>query len=69
MIPIGVFIVTSLLEFLQLWHFFLLQLLRSYTLGRLLLGTTFSEWDFLYYALGCLIGWWWLRQIVMYNKV
>lgn len=68
-IPIGVFIITSLLEFLQLWHPPLLQLLRSYTLGRLILGTTFSEWDFLYYAIGCLIGWWWLRKIVEYNYV
>ncbi|PSF37437.1 DUF2809 domain-containing protein [Aphanothece hegewaldii CCALA 016] len=66
-ISLGVFIITSLLEFLQLWHPPLLQLFRSYTLGRLLLGTTFSGWDFLYYAIGCLIGWWWLRKIVEYN--
>lgn len=65
-IPIGVFIMTSLLEFLQLWHPPFLQLLRSSTLGRLLLGTTFSEWDFFYYAIGCVIGGWWLRKILKY---
>lgn len=65
-IPIGVFIITSLLEFLQLWHPPFLQLVRSYALGRLLLGTTFSSWDFLYYAIGCVIGAWWLRKILKY---
>jgi hypothetical protein len=62
-IPIWVFGVTCFLEVLQLWHPPLLELARSTLVGRLLLGTTFAWWDFLYYAIGCLIGWVWLRQI------
>lgn len=34
------------------------------TLGRTLIGTTFSLWDFPHYVLGCVLGWLWLRQLV-----
>ncbi|HEX5066340.1 MAG TPA: DUF2809 domain-containing protein [Myxococcota bacterium] len=50
---IGVFLVTSTLEFLQLWHPPLLTAVRSTFLGHALLGSTFSGSDFLYYAAGC----------------
>lgn len=62
-IPIGVFIITCILEFLQLWHPPLLQQMRSTLVGRLILGTTFSWWDFLYYTIGCILGWFWLKQL------
>ncbi|MBW4663380.1 MAG: DUF2809 domain-containing protein [Chroococcus sp. CMT-3BRIN-NPC107] len=62
-IPLGVFIITCLLEILQLWHPPLLEQMRSTRIGRLLLGTTFSWWDFLYYAIGCIFGWLWLWQL------
>ncbi|MGK7947106.1 MAG: DUF2809 domain-containing protein [Microcystaceae cyanobacterium] len=62
-IPIIVFIVTCLVEFLQLWHPPLLVYFRSYLIGKFLLGTTFSWGDFLYYAIGCFFGWIFLRLL------
>ena len=56
-IAIGVFVITALLEILQLWQPPLLQQIRSTFPGKTLLGTTFVWWDFPYYVLGCLIGW------------
>lgn len=73
-IPVIVFLLTSLLEFMQLWHPLWLERIRSYLLGRLLLGHTFSKWDFPYYLIGCIIGAIWLQQIYRFplkvsNKV
>ncbi len=62
-ISVGVFIITCILEFLQLWHPPLLQQMRSTLVGRLILGTTFSWWDFFYYTVGCILGWFWLKQL------
>ncbi len=55
-IPLWVFIITCMLEFLQLWHPPLLEQMRSTFVGRLLLGSTFSCWDFPHYAIGCILG-------------
>ena len=63
LIPICVFILTCLLEILQLWNPPILAFMRSHILGKLLLGTTFSWWDFPHYVLGCLFGWLWLELI------
>ncbi|MBD2182633.1 DUF2809 domain-containing protein [Planktothrix sp. FACHB-1355] len=62
-IPIWVFIVTCILEILQLWHPPFLQAIRAQLWGKLLLGTTFVWWDFPHYAIGSLVGWLWLRQL------
>jgi hypothetical protein len=62
-IAVGVFAVTSLLEVLQLWHPWALEQVRATFLGRALLGTTFAWWDFPHYALGCALGWVWMREI------
>jgi hypothetical protein len=62
-IPIYVFIITCLLEILQLWQPPILVLIRSHILGKLLLGTTFSWWDFPHYIIGCILGWLWLEWI------
>lgn len=62
-IPLWVFGITCGLEFLQLWHPLVLEQFRSTFLGRILIGTTFSWWDFPHYVLGCLLGWFWLQQI------
>jgi len=64
-IPLWASIVTCGLEFLQLWHPPLLEQIRSTFLGRTLLGSTFSWWDFPHYVLGCFLGWLWLRQLEM----
>lgn len=62
-IPIWVFIVTCILEFLQLWHPPLLENFRATLIGKWLIGTTFAWWDFPHYVLGCILGWLWLRQL------
>ena len=64
MIPVYVFLITSVLEFLQLWHPPFLEVIRSSFWGRALIGTTFVWWDFPHYALGCLMGWGWLRFLL-----
>ncbi|KKD38246.1 MAG: DUF2809 domain-containing protein [Limnoraphis robusta] len=58
-----VFIVTAVLEFMQLWKPPFLQAIRATLMGRLLLGTTFVWGDFLYYVLGCVVGWLILRGL------
>lgn len=48
----GVFLVTSVLEFLQLSRHPGLEWIRSFFLGRALIGDGFDPWDFLYYGIG-----------------
>lgn len=62
-IAIIVFLVTSALEILQLWHPPFLEFIRSFYLGRVLIGTTFVWSDFFYYFLGAWLGWWWIKKI------
>jgi hypothetical protein len=62
-IAVGVLVATSLLEVLQLWHPWPLELVRATFLGRALLGTTFTWLDFPYYALGSTLGWLWMRAL------
>ena len=54
---------TSILEFLQLWHPPLLEWLRSFFIGRTILGSYFDWSDFPYYFIGSALGWLWLRAI------
>ncbi len=56
-IPVFVLVATCVLEVLQLWHPWFLEKIRSYFLGKVLIGTTFVWWDFPHYVIGCLIGW------------
>lgn len=63
LIAATVFLVTSVLEVLQLWHPPFLELLRSSWLGRTVLGNTFVWSDFLYYLSGCIMGFFWLTKI------
>lgn len=67
-IPWWVFGITCVIEFLQLWRQPELDSIRSTFLGKLLLGTTFVWWDFPHYALGCIIGWLWIRQIARFSQ-
>ena len=55
-IAITVCLVTSALEFLQLWQPAWLQAVRSTSVGGTLLGNTFSWWDIPAYLVGCLLG-------------
>ncbi len=62
-IALGVFIITSTLEILQLWHpTFLMQIRRTF-IGRTLIGTSFVWSDFFYYSIGCIIGFLLLRML------
>ena len=63
-IPIYVFIITCILEFLQLWHPPFMEMIRSYFVGSALIGTTFVWWDFPHYVFGCLMGWIWLGLLL-----
>jgi hypothetical protein len=66
-IPVFVFLLTSLLEFLQLWHPTFLEVVRSTFTGRVLIGSTFSWFDFPFYILGCIIGWFWIRALARWE--
>jgi hypothetical protein len=63
-IPFWVFIVTCALEILQLWNPWILEKIRSYFLGRALIGTSFSWWDFPHYAIGSVLGWLLIKWII-----
>jgi len=62
-IAASVFLITVLLEFLQLYHPAWLTSLRGFRLGHYLLGSSYNAWDFLYYLLGCLLGGFWVHTI------
>lgn len=63
-----VFVITSLLEFLQLYHPPWLTGLRGFWIGHLLIGSTFSIWDFPHYLLGCLLGGFWVEGINRFSE-
>lgn len=67
-IAAGVLAATCTLEFLQLWHPPWLEFLRSYFLGRTILGTTFDWMDFPYYFLGAGAGWYGLHRLTLRGK-
>ena len=62
-VALWVFTVTCVLEFLQLWHPWFLEKIRSYFFGSALIGTTFAWWDFPHYVIGCFMGWWLMKTI------
>lgn len=63
LIALIVFIVTSALEFTQLWHAPFLEQIRESFIGRTLIGTSFTWTDFPYYAIGCVVGYFLLKLI------
>lgn len=62
-IALSVLAVTSILEILQLWHPAFLEICRKTFLGQTILGNSFCGDDFLYYIVGALAGWLWLRKL------
>lgn len=58
-----IFILTSLIEVSQLYQHPILDTIRQTVVGRLLIGSSFDPWDFLHYFIGCMIGWFLLRQL------
>ncbi len=61
-IAVGVCLTTCGLECLQLWHPPLLEAARGTIVGRLILGNTFSWFDFPPYLIGSGLGWLWARS-------
>lgn len=51
------------LEFLQLTDHSVMQSMRSTFIGRSLIGNSFSWSDMLYYGLGAVLSYFWLRKI------
>jgi hypothetical protein len=62
-IPLRVLAITCAIEVFQLWYAPIPISIRSSLIWKLLLGTSFSWWDFPHYLLGCLLGWLWLSLI------
>jgi hypothetical protein len=62
-IALIIFIVNCGLEFMQLWHPPFLEYIRSYQLGKALIGLSFDWTDFPYYVAGSVIGWGWLKLL------
>ena len=63
-----VFLYTSILEFLQLWHPPFLNSLRSHFIGVTILGNSFVPSDFFYYLFGCIIGYFVLTYLARISK-
>ncbi len=55
-IAIIVFLITSLIEIMQLWHPPFLELIRSNFIGRSFLGTSFCWLDFFHYFIGLILS-------------
>jgi len=62
-IALSVFMITCILEFLQLWNAMFLEVIRSTFISRTIIGTTFVPSDFIYFAIGSIIGWILLEKI------
>jgi len=56
-IAVSVFIVTCILETMQLWHPPLLEAIRSRAVGVWIIGNCFDWMDFPHYILGSGLGW------------
>ena len=67
-IATSILIVTCVLEFLQLSKHPSLEFIRSFFIGRALIGTSFTWSDFPYYVLGCGLGWFWMIWLQSRNN-
>lgn len=67
-IALWVFVLTCLLEFLQLWHPAFLEVLRNNFMGRTILGNSFNWMDFPYYFAGSLLGYFLLIGIHRFSE-
>jgi len=62
-IALWVFLITSILEFVQLLNSEFLLIIRSNFIGQTIIGNSFSWADFPYYIFGSGIGWLIIRLI------
>lgn len=58
-----IFIITCILEFLQLWHANILEIIRSNFLGRTIIGSSFSWLDLPHYLIGAIISYMLIRYL------
>lgn len=63
LLVLAAFLLTSLVEFLQLWHPAFLEPVRSSFLGHTIIGSTFSWLDFPWYIGGAVLGWLLLKWV------
>lgn len=64
LIALYVFICTCFLEILQLSKSSILQFIRTYYIGQVIIGTTFVWSDFIYYVLGVTLGLYLIKFII-----
>lgn len=62
----SVFIITCILEFMQLWHPPFLEVVRKNFLGRALIGSSFSWLDMVHYIIGFFISY---SFIILLRKI
>ncbi len=67
-IALMVFVFTSLIEFTQLINGHVLNIIRKYFIGRTLIGTTFNPFDFFYYLIGAIFGYFSLVFLIRINN-
>jgi len=58
-----IFILTCFIEFTQLFSNVFLDWIRSFFVGRIIIGTTFSISDFFHYLAGAILALFWLEKI------
>jgi hypothetical protein len=68
-IVIGVFVVTCILEFMQLWENEFLVMIRSNFIGRTIIGSSFTWSDFFHYSIGSLLAYFLLDKIEKWETI
>jgi Protein of unknown function (DUF2809) len=68
-IAVLVFLVTCGIEFLKLYQAPWFQSIRTTLAGRLVFGLTFDWLNFPIYAIGCYLGWRWVRLLDRWVEV
>lgn len=66
-IAIWVFIITCILEFVQLLDNTLLEIIRSNFIGQTIIGNSFTWSDFPYYVVGSVLGYLILKKLEKYK--
>jgi hypothetical protein len=62
-VVIWVFLITCGIEFLKLYQAPWFQTIRKMLAGRLVFGSTFDWWNLVIYAIGCYLGWRWVKLL------
>ena len=62
-IVVLVFIITTIIEILQLWHPQFLESIRASFLGKALIGSTFSYFDIVHYFIGMILSYWIIKRL------